>query len=205
MSASNGQNGHHAEPPEELEAPDPPENHLSGNPLTVARKRAFLAAFEKVRTVSEACRAVGLHRSAPYAWEKDDEFFRAAWSVAWEVVGDEVEAELLRNITEGELEPVVSAGKVVTTPLLDDQGRPVVGPDGVVMVPMLVKRVHPAKQRLWLEARRNHTFRRQSSVAIQHTGEVTHTSKPEELAPEYVANVLRELNSHGGVAPGAPA
>lgn len=75
----------------------------------------FLETLAETANVSEACRAVGISRSAAYVWREEDKEFRAAWELAAKIGTGVLEDEARRRAVDGVEEPMVSAGKLVTT------------------------------------------------------------------------------------------
>jgi transposase-like protein len=54
---------------------------------TDATRTKFLTALSEAGNVSDACRKLGLHRSAIYAWKAHDPMFAAAWDIALQLGG----------------------------------------------------------------------------------------------------------------------
>ncbi len=63
---------------------------------TAIKKRAFLAGLSAGSSVSAACRAADIGRSAAYDWRGADADFTAAWDGAFEDGTDRLEDELNR-------------------------------------------------------------------------------------------------------------
>jgi hypothetical protein len=62
---------------------------------TLKRRQAFLASLAATGNVEAACRAVGVGRSAIYAWRREDSDFAAEWDAAITAVMDRVEAKVI--------------------------------------------------------------------------------------------------------------
>lgn len=97
------------------------------SPRTRAR---VLEHFRDSGRIDIACAAAGVNRSSHYEWLKADPVYRVGFEEAERQAADRLEAEAWRRALEGVAEPVFHAGKRVVEPVLDEQGRPVVYPDG---------------------------------------------------------------------------
>jgi len=64
-------------------------------------KRAFLAAYANMATVTHAAREAGINRSTHYTWLKEDEAYAEAFRYAQEEAADNLEAEARRRAFEG--------------------------------------------------------------------------------------------------------
>jgi hypothetical protein len=82
--------------------------------VSKARQQRFLELVAAAYSVTHAAAAIGVHRRTMYRIRDRDEEFAAAWDDAWEAGADVVSDEIRRRAIEGWVEPVVSAGKVVT-------------------------------------------------------------------------------------------
>ena len=67
---------------------------------TPKKRHAFLAAIAAGNSVSAACRAAGLGRSAAYSWRDDDGDFAGAWDEAIECGTERLEDEAIRRALE---------------------------------------------------------------------------------------------------------
>lgn len=66
------------------------------------RKAAYLSVFEKTLcNTTEACKKMGISRSTPYDWMRNDTDFKEALEGLQESQVDLVEGELLKNIKRG--------------------------------------------------------------------------------------------------------
>lgn len=77
-------------------------------------KRAFLAAFRELGTITAACRQVGVGRTTAFRHRQQDEDFALAWAEIDEEVVERMEREAFRRAVEGTTKPLVSAGRHVT-------------------------------------------------------------------------------------------
>src|SRR3984885_12732161 len=67
---------------------------------TPKKRHAFLAAIAAGNSVSAACRAAGLGRSAAYSWRDDDGDFAGAWDEAIERGPERREDQAIRHAVE---------------------------------------------------------------------------------------------------------
>ena len=66
------------------------------------KKKAMLEALEKaLGVITQACKAVGIHRSTHYDWMQTDDTYRAAVEDIQEVAVDFAESHLHKLIKEG--------------------------------------------------------------------------------------------------------
>lgn len=66
------------------------------------KKEAFIEALEKsLGIVSQAAKKVGIDRTTPYRWMKEDEEFEAKVSEVQNVVGDFAETKLYELVNDG--------------------------------------------------------------------------------------------------------
>ena len=82
---------------------------------TLERQRKFLAAFAVCGNVTEAASTVPCGRETVWEWRQSFPAFAKLYADAHEDALDRLEEEARRRAVDGVLEPVVSAGKVVTT------------------------------------------------------------------------------------------
>lgn len=83
-------------------------------PVRARMRERFLKALSDGATVGDACRSAGIARRTAYTWRDRDKEFREAWDSAILDGVDALEGEALRRAVRGVIEPVVSAGKLVT-------------------------------------------------------------------------------------------
>ncbi len=77
------------------------------------KKRAFLAAYARCGTVTQAATLADVHRSAHYEWLKEDEAYVEAFAAAKEEAGEWLEAEARRRAFLGILKAVHYKGERV--------------------------------------------------------------------------------------------
>jgi hypothetical protein len=157
-----------------------------------ARKRRFLKAIASMPNVSAAARAAGVARGTPYRWAEEDENFKAAWEEAEQEGIDRLEAEAWRRAHDGDIDYVVSQGKLVyITDEASGERKP------------LVKRVRSdALMTLLLKAHRPERYRDRQS--IEHSGPGGAPIRQEvkaDVSPEFVAAVLGHLRDAGHADP----
>lgn len=83
--------------------------------MRLSKKAAMLVALAETGNVRLAAEAAGIHRATHYRWLDEDPKYALAVSDAMENAADLLEAEAKRRAVEGVAEPLVSAGKLVTT------------------------------------------------------------------------------------------
>ena len=75
---------------------------------TTLKKEAFLVALEKsLGIVSQAAKQVGIDRTTPYRWAKEDEEFKERVEEIQNVVGDFAETKLYELVNEGNPSAVI--------------------------------------------------------------------------------------------------
>ena len=79
------------------------------------KKRAFLAAFGEVGTVTRAAEIADIVRATHYNWLKDDSDYVEAFKQAEGRAADRLEQEARRRAVEGTEKPVFQGGKLVGT------------------------------------------------------------------------------------------
>jgi hypothetical protein len=82
---------------------------------TTRAQGAFLDALANGLSATGAANAAGIGRRTAYDWRKADPDFAAAWDLAVESGTDILEDEGWRRAVKGNVEPVVSMGKIVYT------------------------------------------------------------------------------------------
>lgn len=78
--------------------------------LSHPKKRAFIAVYPAVGTISAAADAAGINRHTHYVWLKDDPEYAAAFADAEEKAADRLENEAIRRAVEGTVKPVFHQG-----------------------------------------------------------------------------------------------
>jgi hypothetical protein len=92
--------------------------------------KGFLAALRESGNVRLSCEAVKIDRKTAYNLRDADEDFARAWKDALEESADLLEQEARRRAYEGVRRLKFDRGKLITIPLLDDEGKFVLGGDG---------------------------------------------------------------------------
>lgn len=80
-----------------------------------AKKRAFLAAYSQVGTITHAAKAAGVDRTLHFHWMKTDEQFVEAFAQARESFADELEFEAMRRARHGVQQDVFYQGVKIAT------------------------------------------------------------------------------------------
>jgi hypothetical protein len=111
-------------------------------------RETFLMELAETGMVSRAAEAAGVSRSTVYNERERNDGFAERWADIDEVVIESLEEEALRRARDGVEEPLVSAGKLVTT----------------------VRRFDSSLLMFLLKAKRPHIYRER--VDIAHSGEV---------------------------------
>lgn len=75
----------------------------------------FLRLLRQEKSVTKACEAAGVSRTAAYERRKSVETFADAWDECLETVRDDLEAGAMKRAVEGWLEPIYYKGQVVGT------------------------------------------------------------------------------------------
>ncbi len=83
--------------------------------LTPEKKLAFLTALTATCSVTRACQAIDISRTAAYEWRDEDPEFAAAWEVAKRRGAEALEDEAIRRGHEGFKEPVFYQGVATDT------------------------------------------------------------------------------------------
>jgi hypothetical protein len=93
-------------------------------------EKGFLVALRDTGNVRAACDAAKVSRTVVYAHRDEDEDFAQAWQDALEESADLLEQEARRRAYEGVQRLKFDRGKLITIPLLDTEGKVVLGSDG---------------------------------------------------------------------------
>jgi len=83
------------------------------NPALSGNQRAFLAAYAAIGNITDAAKAVPIHRSRHYIWLKESTAYADEFESAKEEAVDALEAEARRRAVEGTVEPVFYQGNEV--------------------------------------------------------------------------------------------
>jgi len=94
-----------------------PRQRRPGESLTpdeiAVTKSAFLDDYAKHGNIGAACDKACIHRSTIYRWQEQDEVFGLTFQQVKADYCDKLRHEIDRRATQGVLEPVASAGRVV--------------------------------------------------------------------------------------------
>lgn len=127
---------------------------------TKRNRTKFLAALDEGKgNVSEACAAIGIGRTAAYAWRRDDQDFADQWNDIVEKHTDELVSKVYERALDGWLEPVFYQGEEVGT----------------------IRRFSDSNAQFLLRARRPDEYRDNSKVEIGGIG-----GGPLEILVEFV-------------------
>lgn len=98
--------------------------------------KPFLAALRETGNVRAACDAVGIERSTAYDRKNSNPDFEKAWGKALDDAADLLEQEARRRAHEGVRRLKFDRGRLITIPLEDAEGKPVLDKENnPVMVP----------------------------------------------------------------------
>jgi hypothetical protein len=78
-------------------------------------KGRFIEALEAGYSVTAAADEAGVHRRRLYELKDRDDAFADTWADAYQAGTDRLRDEVRRRALEGVEEPIVSAGKIITT------------------------------------------------------------------------------------------
>ena len=87
------------------------EAQVGGKRLPRNWKAAFIEALVEERSVTHACRVVGMARKTAYKHRKEDPAFGEEWDEAVAVNLEDLEASAMRRAIDGTLEPILYQGK----------------------------------------------------------------------------------------------
>lgn len=79
----------------------------------IGRHKAFLSAFSKCGSITQAAKAAGVDRHQHYAWLQERAGYREAFQDACNEVADNLESEAIRRAHTGVFEPTVHQGQFV--------------------------------------------------------------------------------------------
>lgn len=114
----------------------PLRSRRQGQTMSAAEKKIAQATFLEVlksnANVREAAEAVGIDHSTVYRWKDKDKKFAELFDAANEFANWRLFGEAWKRALEGEVEVMVSMGRVVyeEIPVLDDDGEPVLDKRG---------------------------------------------------------------------------
>lgn len=79
------------------------------------KKRAFLAAYVRVASITKAAEIAGISRESHYEWKASDPDYARAFEAAKQIACETLEDEAVRRAHEGVDEPVYQGGQLVGT------------------------------------------------------------------------------------------
>lgn len=135
------------------------------NDLTVSQL-AFLAAYASCGNVTQAATSAGVGRSSHYDWMRE-EGYRQAFEAARDEAADLLEREARRRAVEGTRRLKFHQGAPIMVPLVDDEGRIVLGAQGEVqMVPYVEHEYSDVLMIFLLKAARPDTYRERTHLQV---------------------------------------
>lgn len=127
------------------------------------KKRAFLMAIAQVCNIVRAAMLAKIDRGSHYQWMEKDPDYPAAFALAWSRGVDALESEAVRRAYEGVAKPVFRNGKRALDFEMDENGKPVLGPDGKpVAVPAVIREYDSTLLIFLLNGHRSKTYRQRS-------------------------------------------
>lgn len=81
--------------------------------LTEPKKVAFILNLSFLGNRTRAARATGISTVTTWLWRRDDDVFRERYAEAMKIAAELHEDEMFRRASEGVLEPVYQAGRLV--------------------------------------------------------------------------------------------
>jgi hypothetical protein len=144
-------------------------------PNTTTKKRrwekAFLTALRESGNIRVACEAVGIERSTAYDYRNADIEFKERWERALEEAADLLELEARRRAYEGVRRLKFDRGTLITIPLEDADGKPVLDADGKpVLVPYVEHEYSDTLLIFLLKGARPEKYRERAEV--RHSGKI---------------------------------
>jgi len=160
-------------------------DELKANKIQHPKKRAFLAAYAQVGSVSRAAIHAEIDRCTHYAWVRaegqDGDDYRAAFAEAQEIAADELETEALRRAKEGVRRLKFHEGQPVIDP---ETGEPYVEHQySDTLAIFLLKGLKPEK------------YRERTDAKI--SGELNHTGNVQIYIPDNKRQVNRIASVNG--------
>lgn len=138
--------------------------------------KGFLVALASSGNVRLSCEAAAIDRKTAYNLRNDDEAFAADWETALEEAADLLEEEARRRAYEGVRRLKFDRGRLITIPLMDNDGKPVMDNDGKpVMVPYVEHEYSDTLMIFLMKGARPEKYRERS-------GALNLNLTPEELA-----------------------
>lgn len=133
--------------------------------------KGFLAAFRDSANVRLACEAAGVDRSTAYRLREREPSFADAWAAAEEESADLLEQEARRRAHEGVRRLKFDRGRLITIPLEDAEGKPVLDKDDKpVMVPYVEHEYSDTLLIFLLKGARPEKYRERTDV--RHSGKI---------------------------------
>lgn len=84
-------------------------------------RQAFLDTLGRCGSVTDACRAAQVSRTAAYMLREKDEVFRGQWEVAARLGADALEDEAMRRALEGQDKVIVWQGEIMEDTVVDNE------------------------------------------------------------------------------------
>jgi len=158
--------------------------------------KAFLTSLAELGNVRAACEAAKIERSTAYRQREDDSEFAAAWDIALENAADLLEEEARRRAHEGVRRLKFDRGKMITIPVADTEGRPMLGVDGnPIMVPYVEHEYSDALMMFLLKGIRPEKFRDRTET--KHTFEpINWDAVPDDIRQAFIEGKINLADVH---------
>lgn len=121
-------------------------------------RQKFFDTLAATGSVTEACKAAGVSRTAVYVLRDKDEVFKGQWDVAAKLGADALEDEAVRRAMEGIDKPIVWQGEIMQDTIVDN------ATGEVKSVPRTVKEFDNGLLKFLLAANKPDKFKNRTAV-----------------------------------------
>jgi hypothetical protein len=133
--------------------------------------KGFLAALRESGNVRLSCEAAKIERMTAYRLRDEDAGFAQAWQDALEESADLLEQEARRRAYEGVQRLKFDRGKLITIPVLDTEGKPVLDGEGLPLTQPYVEHEYSDTLLIFLlKGIRPEKYRERTDV--RHSGKI---------------------------------
>jgi hypothetical protein len=157
------------------------------------KQQAFLAAFARCGSITDAAAAAGVDRTAHYRWKAESFDYLEAFKRAEDEAADVLEDAAIERAVAGWEEPIISRGELVyrrdpeTDALeLDREGRPIaltIRKRSDALLSQLLKAWKPSKFRENFKVETEHSFSGLASFTDAQLEAIARGSSPGAAAP----------------------
>jgi hypothetical protein len=135
--------------------------------------KGFLAALAQSGNIRLSCEAASISRVRAYELRGTDETFAAAWQSALDEAADVLEQEARRRAVEGVQRLKFDRGALITIPLRDAEGAPLLDADGNPMTTPYVEHEYSDTLLIFLMKGANPEKYRDRSE-VKHSGAIAY-------------------------------